>query len=291
MDEQKPLHKKIMPYLAAMGTVLFWASAFPAVKFALDYFSAGGLMLYRFLIASAVLAVYCLVKKVPLPNKKDLPLFVLCGFIGLFLYMWAFNAGTNLVPSGVSGFIIASAPVFTLIFSITLLKERATGFTWLGVIISFIGIIVIAFTQMSGLTLNLGVWLLLTAAISASLFIIIQRHLLKKYTAMQVTAYPIITGTAFMLIFAPALLQELPAAATQAHLVVAYLGIFPAATAYFLWGYALAKAEKTIHITSTLYLSPFLASLIAFLWLNETLPWPAILGGIVVVTGMIITKK
>lgn len=274
-----------------MGTVLFWSSAFPAVKFALDYFSAGPLMLYRFLVASAVLTAYCAIKKVPLPAKQDLPMFTLCGFVGLFIYMWAFNAGTDLVLSGVSGFIIASAPIFTLIFSIIFLKERASKFIWLGVIVSFFGIVIIALTQMTGLTLNLGVWLLLIAAVSASLFIVIQRHLLTKYTVMQTTAYSIIIGTAFMLVFTPALLQELPNVPITAHATVAYLGLFPAATAYFLWAYALAKAEKTVHITGFLYLSPFLTSLMAFLWLNETLPWLTIAGGIIVIIGMVITKK
>jgi len=282
---------KFMPYLAAMGTVLFWASAFPAVKYSLDYFSAGALMLFRFSVASVVLLVVCIIKKTPLPKMRDLPLFILCGAIGVFLYMWLFNTGTDLVAAGISGFIIASVPVFTLILSIIFLKEKAKAMIWLGVMVSFGGIVIIAITQITeGFIVNIGVWILLAAAFVAGVFIITQRLLLRKYSVLQATAYPIIIATAFMLIFLPNLLQELPHATMAVNIVVVYLGVFPAAIAYLFWGYALAKAQKTVHVTSFLYLSPFLASLMAFIWLGEQLPFLAIIGGVVVVGGMVITN-
>ena len=269
---------------------MFWSSAFPAVKFSLDYYSPAALMLFRFLVASALLLAYCAIKKVPLPEKRDLPMFALCGFTGVFLYMWAFNTGTDMVTSGISGFIIASVPVFTLILSILFLKEKSGLMVWTGVLVSFAGIVIIAATQVTDFQLNAGIWLLLAAAVFGSIFIVTQRQLLKKYSVMQVTAYPIAIGTLFMCIFAPSLIRELPAAPMAANMVVVYLGLFPAAIAYFLWGYALGKAEKTVYITNFLYLSPFLAVLLAFFWLGERLPPLAFVGGVVVVAGMVLAK-
>ncbi|MCL2753533.1 MAG: DMT family transporter [Defluviitaleaceae bacterium] len=290
MDSKKS-YVKILPYLAAMGTVLFWASAFPAVKYSLDYFSPGALMLFRFAVASLALLAVCVIKKTPLPKVRDLPLFALCGVVGVFLYMWLFNTGTDLVAAGISGFIIASVPVFTLILSIIFLKEKAKPMIWVGVITSFLGIVIIATTQMTdGFEINEGVWILLVAALVAGVFIVTQRLLLRKYSVLQATAYPIIIATVFMLIFLPDLLQELPNATSGASIVVVYLGVFPAAIAYLFWGYALANAQKTVHITSFLYLSPFLASIMAFIWLGERLPFLAIIGGAVVVGGMVITN-
>jgi len=247
-------------------------------------------MTYRFLVAAALLLAYCAIKKVPPPTKKDLPLFALSGLAGIFLYMWAFNTGTDLVPSGISSFIIASVPVFTLILSIVFLKEKSGPAIWIGVLISFGGIGIIAATQITEMQLNLGIPLLLGAAVSGSIFITLQKHLLQKYTAIQATAYSVAFGTAFSLVFLPGMVGELPAASPSAHIVVIYLGLFPAAIAYLLWGYALAKTEKTAYVTSFLYLSPFLASIMAFIWLGETMPLLAVIGGIVVVVGMIITN-
>jgi drug/metabolite transporter (DMT)-like permease len=289
-SEQKSSHVKILPYLAAGGTVLFWSSAFPAVKYSLEYYSPEALMLFRFSLASVLLLAYCAIKKVPLPERRDLPMFVACGFVGLFVYMWAFNTGTDMVTSGISGFIIASAPVFTLILSIIFLKEGAGVLIWIGVLVSFLGIVIIAFTQVTDFQINFGVWLLLCAAVAAAVFINIQKHLLKKYNVMQITAYPIVLGTLFMCVFMPNLIRELPQAPMSANMVVAYLGLFPAAIAYFLWGYALNKAEKTVYVTSFLYLSPFLTIVMAYFWLGETIPPLAFVGGVVVIAGMVITK-
>ena len=248
-------------------------------------------MVFRFLVASSVLLVYCAVKKVPPPRKKDLPLFAVSGFVGLFLYMWAAITGIDLVLSGISGFIIASSPVFTLLLSIVFLKEKVGVLIWLGVFISFAGIAVIGATQAAGARLNIGVLILLSAAIFASIYSIIQRHILQKYTAIQATTYSILFGTLFMCIFLPNLIREFPATPMRANALVVYLGIFPAALAYFLWGYALSKAEKTIYVTSFLYLAPFLTSVMAFLWLGERMPALAFIGGAVVVLGMVVTNN
>jgi drug/metabolite transporter (DMT)-like permease len=281
---------KKTPYIAASITIIFWSSAFPAVKYCLDYYSPEAIMLLRFLVASAVLLGYCAVKRIPPPRKKDLPPFIAAGFVGLFLYMWAFNTGTGMVPSGVSGFIIASAPVFSLIFSIVFLKERAGLLTWLGVIISFIGIAVVASTQVTEMQLNAGVWLLLGAAVCTSVFNVIQKRILTVYTAVQSIAWSVAFASLFMCVFMPKLVRELPSAPITATGVIVYLGIFPAALAYFLWGYALSKAEKTIQVTSFLYLSPFLASVMAFLWLGEEMPILGLLGGVIIIAGMVITS-
>ena len=281
---------KILPYMAAVGTALFWSSSFPAVRYTLEYYSPESLMIFRFLVASAVLLAYCAVKKVPPPRKEDLALFAASGFVGLFLYMWAFNVGTSLVLSGISSFIIASAPVFTLLMSIVFLKEKAGLMLWIGVLISFAGIVIIGTTQVTEMRINIGMLLLLSAAVFTSAFNILQKRILRKYTVMQATSYSVAFGTLFMCVFLPDLIQEFPAAPMQVNMLVVYLGVFPAALAYFFWGYALSKVEKTIYVTSFLYLVPFLASIMAFLWLGEQMPVMALLGGVVVVLGMVITN-
>jgi len=247
-------------------------------------------MLFRFLVASGVLLIYCAWKKVPLPKKKDLPLFIASGFIGLFLYMWAFNAGTVHVSAGISSFIISTSPIFTLIFAIFFLKEKASLIIWIGVLISFVGLGMISFTQVTDMQLNFGVILLLGASIFTSIYIIIQKFLLEKYTSMQASAYSIVIGTMFMLIFLPALVREFPQAPLSANLIIIYMGIFPAAIAYFFWSLALSKATKTIYISSFLYLVPFLSIIIAYLWLGEEIPPLALVGGVIIVSGMALTN-
>jgi len=247
-------------------------------------------MLFRFLVASALLLGYCACKKIPLPEKRDIPLFIAGGFAGLFLYMWAFITGTSFASAGISSFIISTSPIFTLILSVVFLKEKAGFLTWLGVLISLLGIAVISLSQTQEIQRGIGILLLLGASVSASTFTIIQKRLLRKYTALQCSAYSMGFAVLFMCIFLPALVRELPLAPMSANLVVVYLGVFPAAAAFSLWSYALSKAEKTVHVTSVLYLNPFLASIIAFFWLGEEMPALALVGGFIIIAGMVITN-
>jgi len=277
--------------VAALATVFLWASAFPAVKYLLDYYSAQSIMLLRFLVASLTLGVVAVIKKARLPQKKDLPLFALGGFLGIFLYMWLFNAGTNMVPSGVSSFLIASAPVYTTLLSVFVLKEKVKLFCWVGILVSLCGVVLIAASQMSGFVMNMGVVMLTGASLATSLYVIIQRQLMKRYTPLEATAYPIFIGTLCMLVFLPGLMRDVPNTPLEINLIPVYLGVFPAAIAYLCWSYALSKAKNTANVTMFLYLVPFVATLIAFLWLKETVSPIAFAGGLVVILGMAISNK
>ena len=287
---KKLSRSKAVPYIAGGAVAFFWASAFPATKYSLQYYTPEALMLLRFLVASAVLLGYCAWKKIPPPEKKDLPLFAIAGFFGMFVYMWAFGVGTYFVASGVSSFIISSAPIFALILSILFLKERAGFLIWLGVLTSFAGLGIISLMQGGYFQLNIGTLLLLVSSISTSIFTVMQRHLVQRYSAMQAAAYCVAFGTLFMFIFFPMLIREIPHVPMYVNLMVVYMGVFPAALAYFFWSLALSKARKTVYVTSFMYLVPFMASIIAFFWLGERLSIFTLIGGAIIITGMVITN-
>jgi len=284
------LQSRAVPYLAAFGTVFFWASAFPAARYILQYYSPESIMLFRFTVAAVVLLGYCGVNKIPPPEKRDLPLFLLAGFVGLFMYSWFSVTGISLVPAGISSFVISSAPIFTLILSIVFLKEKASGLIWVGVLVSLAGLAMISSTQMEGLQLNVGILFLLVAAGCTSTFNIVQKRIVRKYTAIQSSAYSFGIAALLMWVFLPTLVREFPHAPMTANLLIVFLGLFPSAIAYFLWGFALSRAEKTIYVSSFIYLMPFFSSILAFLWLGEELPVLALLGGGIIIAGMVITN-
>lgn len=81
-----------------------------------------------------------------------------------------------------------------------------------------------------------------------------------------------------------------PLRGLPAWLATVYLGLFPSALGFVLWGYAVARLPVTI-ATSLLYLVPPVAVFIAFLWLGE-IPYPAELwGGLVVLLGVVTVSQ
>ena len=282
--------KQTLTYASAMLATLLWASAFPATRYVLQFYSPTALMVIRFLVASATLILAGVIKKISLPKIKDIPMFIASGISGVFLYSYLFNTGLVTVSAGVSSFIISSAPIFTLIFTRVFLKELIKPICWIGVFISFCGLAAVTLTQASEFSFNIGVFLILCAAISSGVYSTVVRVLTKKYTALEVTTYTIITGTIGMLIFLPAAIREIPDSDFTANIIIIFLGIFPAAIAYLAWSYALAKALKAANVTVFSYLIPFVSVLIAYLWLGETLSIYALLGGLVIIIGMILTN-
>ena len=284
------ISQKWSAYAAAMFTVLLWGSAFPATRYTLRVYSPESLMLFRFLLASATLIIIGALKGVNLPKRKDLPLIALGGFVGVFLYMLLFKNGAVHLEAGIGSFIISLAPVFTLVLSTLLLKEKVSWLCWVGIAVSFTGLVVIMLSRTMGFALDLGVILLLLAALTFSVYSIIMRKITRSYTALEATIYTIVIATVFMLIYSPALIREMPGSGLSANLLSVYLGVFPAALAYLSWGWAISKAEKTAYVSMFLYLSPIVASVLAYFWLGETLTILSLLGGVVVIAGMVMTN-
>ncbi|MDX1524111.1 MAG: DMT family transporter, partial [Anaerolineae bacterium] len=68
-----------------------------------------------------------------------------------------------------------------------------------------------------------------------------------------------------------------------------YLGIFPAALAFFTWSYALSRIEAS-RATTFLYLVPVVSVVIAFVWLGETLTGLTLIGGLLALSGVIMVN-
>jgi len=98
--------------LAAAGTILLWASAFPAITVAVPRLGPAGLAVARLAVASAALAMAAPLMGVRRPRARDLPLIAVCGLAGMTGYQLLLNAGERVVPAGTASLLIATAPVY-----------------------------------------------------------------------------------------------------------------------------------------------------------------------------------
>jgi drug/metabolite transporter (DMT)-like permease len=254
-----------------------------------DGYGPGELALLRFGTASTVLALYAAAKRMRLPERSELPLIGLTGFLGISVYHVALNFGEVTVQAGAASLLISAAPVFTALLSVAVLKERLTGTGWLGILLAFAGVALIALSGGRGLHFTPGALLILLAATVAAIYSILSKKLLRRHAALEFTCYSIWAGTLPLLVFLPGLLRRLPVAAPPATFAVIYLGIFPAAIAYVLWNYALARMPASL-LSSFLYLSPVLASLIAWVWLGEVPALLTLVGGAIAILGVILVQ-
>jgi drug/metabolite transporter (DMT)-like permease len=275
--------------LAALTTVVFWASAFAGIRAGLQSYAPEHVALLRYLVASLAFALYGLLTHMPLPSRRDIPGLLLCGFLGFTLYNVALNAGEVGVSAGVASLIAASGPIFTALLANIFLKERLTRWGWLGIALSFSGVAVIALGAGGEFRLEPRALLVLVAAVGQAGYFILQKSYLKRYSSLHLTAYAIWGGALLLLPFLPGLLDALPAASLNATLAVVYMGIFPGAIGYACWTYVLSRLPASVAV-SFIYLVPAFAILIAWLWLGEVPPVIALLGGLFVIGGVIVVN-
>ena len=282
---------KIRILFALVICILFWASAFVGIRSALGGgYSAGSLALLRFLVASASLGIYAYFSGMKLPKKEDIAVIILTGFVGITVYHLALNFGEKTVRAGTASFIISSVPILTAIFSMFFFRQYLNVWGWIGIFIGFAGIAFISFSESNFDKINWGTLLIFLAAVGGSLYTMFQKKLLRKYNALQVTAYSIWAGTFFMLIFLPNLIRDVQTARFSATMDIVYLGVFPGAISYVLWNYALHKFTNPAHITTYLYFSPIITMIIGVIWIGEFPDLYTIIAGLIVLSGVILAN-
>lgn len=265
---------------------VLWGSAFPLIKVGLGGLSAANLTLLRFLIASLCFVPYlALTKKRMFPERRDLPTFFLAGLVGITIYHLALNYGELHVSAGAASLIIATAPALTAIVAFFVLRDRLPLLGWLGIGVSFAGVLLITLGDSVGLSLNPYALLVLVSSLATAFFTVIQKPLYARYRAVEVTAFATWAGTLPLFVFLPGFFSDVADAGTAPLLAAVYIGVFPAAVAYAQFSYAISKLPVTL-ATSFLYSVPVFSLLFSWLILGEVPSLLTLLGGAVAILGI-----
>ncbi|MDF2513374.1 MAG: protein of unknown function transrane [Herbinix sp.] len=279
------LRDSFHPY--AITTIVFWSLAYVLTRLALQHFSAFSLGFLRYFAASATLVIVAVLTRMKLPHKADLPLFLAAGAVGFFVYMISFNKGQETVTASTGSIIITTVPVITALLARFLYKEKLYKFQWIAIVIEFVGVIVL--TLMDGVfSINIGLLWLFLAALSLSIYNLLQRKLTKVYTALQTSAFSIFFGTILLAVFLPASVKEASSAPAIQFAYIAVLGIFSSAIAYVAWSKAFAKAKQTSQVSNYMFVTPFLTTILGFLIADEVPSRATLMGGAIIIIGVLV---
>lgn len=281
-------------------TVVLWASAFVGIRAIGPHFSPGSLTLGRLAIAAVVLSLLVLpqmVKTRLLPKGREWWPILAYGVMWFGGYNVALNAAEHVLDAGTSALLINVNPILVAIMAGIFLKEGFPRWLIIGSLVAFAGVALIAFgsAQSSapgeGATTDVsGVLLCLLAAVLAAVSVIIQKPVLRKFPAAQATWFGILVGALCCLPFAGQLVSEVQAAPPQATWGLVYLGIFPTAIAFTTWAYALSLVDAG-KLAATTYLVPGTTILISWLLLGEVPALLGLVGGLVCLVGVALTRR
>ncbi len=287
MQTPERLDGRALTYIGV--ALLTWSSAYAAIAYALASFTPGEVALARLAIGSLCFAVLLLVKRVPLPARRDWPQLALLGVIGLTTYHLCLNTAETRVASGTAAILISLVPAATAALSAIWLRERLSPRTLVGLGVALVGVVLVVLASGKDVKFEPMAALVLVSVLSSAIFFVGQKPLFARNSMLGVTGFTFFAGMLGTLPFGLGLPHAL-AAAPAAHIwALVWLGIAPTFIGYIAWNAALHRASAS-QVSSFIYFSPPIAVLIGWVWLGERPGWLTLIGGVVTVGGVVLAN-
>lgn len=281
-----------LPLAAVACTLVFWASAFVAIRHLGDDFSAGALSLGRLLVGSVCLAVMALSRGIPRPTRREWIPIVAIGVLWFGVYNVALNQGERSVDAGTAAMLIQVSPVLIALLAAVFLDEKFTVQLGAGLALAFGGVALISLSTTSGSGGSdvIGVVLCLVSAVVYSISLILQKPLVRRLAAVHVTWLACTIGAVSCLPFAGQLVHEASKAPASSLWWLAYLGAFPTAIAFTTYAFAL-KHMSASSLGVTTYLVPPITIVLGLIFLSEAPPTMAYAGGVLALVGVSVARR
>ena len=219
-----------------------WGLNFTAVKGALADFQPLTFNAIRFGTSSLfLLGLLWLRERSIGVHRKDLARFVLLAIIGNTAYQLFFIHGIALTTATNSALILATTPIFVILFGALLDVEKVTSRVVQGVILSFLGVVMIVLGSGNTLTFSdqslLGDLLIVANPICWSIYTVLSKPMLKEYSPLKLTAVTMAIGAVpLVLVALPSLNQQnWTAISTNAWLGLAFSAFFAIGLGYVIW--------------------------------------------------------
>ena len=132
--------------------VLLWSTGFIGAKLGLPYAEPFTFLSLRFVIVIGLMLILCLVTRAPWPkDAKAIFHIAIAGALVNGVYLSGVFSSVKVgLPVGLSALITGLQPVLTAIFARHLLGETVSSKQWMGILIGFIGVVLVVFNKIHG---------------------------------------------------------------------------------------------------------------------------------------------
>jgi drug/metabolite transporter (DMT)-like permease len=255
---------------------------------------AATLTFLRTVIAAAGLWGIMRIRSGPLNvERRDWKQMAFLGFVGVALNQFLYLYGMKFSTAANGALLYAATPVFVLVLSRFMHREKMKPLKIFGILLAFVGISIVIFEK--GIDFSSGYaygnLLILIAVIAWTLFTVLGKDMILKYGALRTTSAMMICGA---VMFAPIGLisaYQFPfAELTGLHWAgVLYLAIGTSIIGYLLWYHALSLIEASkVAVFSNA--QPVFATILSLVFLNYTITPAFVIGSIVTISAIYITQ-
>ena len=288
-----------LAYIFLLLTVTFWAGNFIVGKFASFYeVPPFSLNFYRWFFAWLILAPFTIPeilkkKKYIFENYK---LFIILGVtsITIFNSIVYYSLNFTQVISGV--LMISTIPVMIMFFSSILKIEKTNVFQIIGVILSFLGVIIIItkanFEILKNLDFNKGDITMVVAMFSWALYSTLLKR--QKYELSQISLLQVVISFGLIFLIPVYFIEYQVGFRIDLNkpfiLILLYVVLLPGLASFILWikGISMIGANRS---GVFLHLMPIFSAIMAMIFFNEKFMFYHILGACFIVTGILLSNR
>jgi drug/metabolite transporter (DMT)-like permease len=293
MPTQTPKPKRrTLGFAACFLASAFWGCGFYFGRIALNEMNVGAMVFYRFLFASIVLLPVLVTHK-PGLTAREWRTLLIASFLGVPLQFLLQFYGLSLTTVSHASLMVGTMPVILAIGAAIFAHERMDKVGWIAIAASTAGAALIAlggrhnFAAPGHPTLT-GDLLCVVSLIIALGWILLNKQLMEKHSAIVVTAYGLFAGTLMLAVIVPLGWGFPPIhhISLKAWAASAAAGILCTATTTFLWNYGLTQVPAS-QAGILLNMEPLIGSLLGVFALGEVLGPSAWTGGILILAAAV----
>jgi len=290
---QSTVAPKLSPsvLIAIIVTLLAWSSAFIVIRGVAPHFTGGSLALARLVVGTVVLSLLLVGHRWVRPTGREWLLIVVFGIAWFAAYNVSLNIAEHTLDAGTTAMIVNIGPLLIALGAGVFLGDGIPRWLLIGAGVAFLGVVLIGISSgITGVGDGTGVLWSLVAAVTYSIGVLCQKPVLRRLPNRQVTFLGCAIGAIACIPFAGSLVDDLSRAPVSSVFGAIYLGVVPTAIAFSTWAYALSKMSAG-SLAVTTYIVPALVVLEAFLFFREVPAPLAVVGGIVCLIGVALSRK
>jgi drug/metabolite transporter (DMT)-like permease len=279
------MNRRYLPMLVLLA--LIWGSSFMFIKVAVRDLDPATLVLGRLGVAALTLAVVVPLALGGTLTRSELlahwPWLAVIGLLNTAVPFWLLSWGETRIDSGLASIIQASVPIFNALLAFGFFhNQRVTGRSLVGVAVGFVGVALLVGAQPQAKILGALAVVGMATCYAAG-------GLLAKHHLSDVRPQAVALGTTLV-----AAMAMLPTGIAFApHHVpgwepigsVVFLGVVGTAFAYLLF-YTIIAGAGAAYASLVTYLVPPVALAYGAVFLDEGIGWPAVVGLVLILTGV-----
>lgn len=282
-------------YTYALLAVTFWSTVATAFKFALRNLQYYEVLLYSTLFSFISLLIVLIsqgrFREIFRMSLKEILLSAMMGFLNPFLYYFLLFTAYSLLPAQEALTLNYVWALMLVLLSLVFLKQKISIFSFVALLISFLGVVVIAShgnLRELKFSNELGVVLALSSSVVwAAYWIFNLKDKREEVIKLCLNFFfGFLYSMVFVLFFKSGNIQF-----NNGVYFTVYIGLFEMGITFIVWLKALKFSETTARVSNLVYLSPFLSLFFISFFLREKILISTVIGLALIVLGILLQQR